>query len=1142
MIPPKPANETQRLATLRTYGILDTKPETAFDDLTSLASYICQTPIALISFVDSDRQWFKSKSGVSLTETSRDIAFCASAILQSDIFVVPDTTQDERFAENPLVVSEPKIRFYAGAPLIVDGQALGTLCVIDRVPRKLSPEQLDALRALSRQVQAQLELRRDFNRLGKQAQEVLRQSEERWRAVFDNSAIGVALTDHKGHFLAANPVYQKMLGYSEAELQALSFLDITHEDYRESNWALVAELLEGKRRQFQIEKQYRRKDGSLIWVSNNVSLVPGTDRVPRFIMALSEDITERKQAEETLQSSEERVRLILDSVAEAIFGCDPEGICLFCNRAAARLLGYDDRAELLGKSMHVLEHHTRPDGTPYPLAECPIYVGLQKGEGVHREDEVFWRKDGTSFPVEYWSHPIFRDGSTVGAVITFIDITERKRAEEALRKSEQRKHSLLEINNAIITNLTHDALHHAICEALRRVLPVDRASLALYQPDRDTLRIVALEKDWHLDFFRVGTEMSVKDSHHGWVFEHQRPLLRRDVETEWQYPTEQRLYHTGLRSFCLAPLVLGGKSIGTLGIGSDKVNQYSEADAEFLCEVASQVALAAVNMRSYEEIAALNAQVTRTAERRRALLEINNAIITNLTEQALLESVSVALARVMPVDQAVLSLYERSRDTFRILALEGPGRSGVFKTGFELGRQNSHSGWVFDHQRPLLIFDLETERRFPTDQNLLNEGIRSFCLAPLTLGGKSIGTIGVASWTKKRYSEEDAELLQEVGNQVAMAVENMKAYEEIRSLKTKLEAENVYLQEELLKEHNFDEIVGNSPALMEVLQKVEMAAPTDATVLLYGETGTGKEVIARAIHSRSARKARAMVTVNCGAIPAGLVESELFGHVKGAFTGALHNVHGRFELADGSTLFLDEVGELPAETQIKLLRVLQEHEFQVVGSGQTTRVDVRIIAATNRNLEEDVRAGRFRSDLFYRLNVLPLNVPPLRERRSDIPQLVLFFLGRSCQKFGKKIEAVSQDTMDQLTSYDWPGNIRELQNIVERGVVLSNRPVLTLDKGLFPVAQHKATPAAPEPIPAPAAVRPDSGNPPGQHNKEAPSPPRPLEEVERDHIVAALEHTMGIIDGPKGAAKILELHPSTLRARMKKLGIERLRH
>src|SRR5438128_2116891 len=277
----------------------------------------------------------------------------------------------------------------------------------------------------------------------KRAEELLRNSEERWRSVFENSAIGVALTDLNGHFMAANPVYQKMVGYTEEELRTLSFLDITHADYREANWALAAELLEGKRQQFQIEKQYRRKDGSLIWVRNNVSLVPGTESMARFIMALSEDITERKEAEEALHSSEERVRLILDSTAEAIFGCDPEGACLFCNPAAVRLLGYDDPSELLGKNMHALEHHTRADGRPYPIEECPIYIGFQKGQGVHRDDEVYWRKDGTSFPVEFWSHPIFRDGRTLAAVITFIDITERKQAEDALRKSEEFKTRLI---------------------------------------------------------------------------------------------------------------------------------------------------------------------------------------------------------------------------------------------------------------------------------------------------------------------------------------------------------------------------------------------------------------------------------------------------------------------------------------------------------------------------------------------------------------------------------------------------------------------------------------------------------------------------------------------------------------------------
>ena len=232
-------------------------------------------------------------------------------------------------------------------------------------------------------------------------------SEERWRAVFESSAIGVALTDLNGRFLATNPVYQKMVGYSEEELRTLSFLDITHADYREANWALATELLEGKRQQFQIEKQYRRKDDSLIWVRNSASLVPGTESMPRFLMTLSEDITERKKAEEALHNSEERVRLILDSAAEAIFGCDPEGTCLFCNPAAVRLLGYDDPSELLGKNMHALEHHTRADGRPYPIEECPIYIGFQKGEGVHRDDEVYWRKDGACFPVEFWSHQYF---------------------------------------------------------------------------------------------------------------------------------------------------------------------------------------------------------------------------------------------------------------------------------------------------------------------------------------------------------------------------------------------------------------------------------------------------------------------------------------------------------------------------------------------------------------------------------------------------------------------------------------------------------------------------------------------------------------------------------------------------------------
>lgn len=785
-------------------------------------------------------------------------------------------------------------------------------------------------------------------------EEALRQSEERWRSVFENSAIGVSLTDLNGCILATNPTFQKLLGYTESELQTLSFLDITHEEYREANWALVTELLEGEREQFQIEKQYRRKDGSFIWVSNNVSLIPGTEGTPRFLMALSEDITERKRTEEELQKSEERVRLILDSAAEAIFGCDSDGTCLFCNRAAVRLLGYDEPSEMLGKNMHTLEHHTRTDGTPCPGDECPIYKGLHEAHGVHVDEDIFWRKDGTSFPVEYWSHPMLNDGKTVGAVITFFDITERKKTEETLRKSEQRKHSLLEINNAIINNLTQEALFASAYEAIRRVVPFDRAAFLLYQPQTKTLKLVSMDSGTESEFFRLGKDYDLQET--------------------------------------------------------------------------------------------------------------------------------------------------------RI------------------------SAWVLDRQEAVVRGDLEKEQQSAGDQRLITEGIQSYCVLPLVAMGESIGTFTVWSETKNRYSEADAELLQEVANQVALAIANMKSYEEIASLKARLEKENVYLREEIRTEHNFEEIVGNSTALLDLLRRVDQVAPTDSSVLIYGETGTGKELIARAIHNRSTRKSRPLVKVNCSAISAGLVESELFGHVKGAFTGAFERRIGRFELADSGTIFLDEVGELPLETQVKLLRVLQEREFEPVGSNRSVHVDVRIIAATNRSLAESIIAGTFRSDLYYRLNVFPLEVPPLRERRTDIPQLAMFFLSRYSRNLGKRMEGISNSATEKLKNYSWPGNVRELQNVVERAVILSPGPLLEVETGLMSVstsetlsdAKRKAAEVAQPAEPAPAL--------------------KTLDEVERDHISTVLRQTRGVIEGVNGAAKTLGMHPNTLRHRMEKLGIKRSTH
>jgi formate hydrogenlyase transcriptional activator len=402
------------------------------------------------------------------------------------------------------------------------------------------------------------------------------------------------------------------------------------------------------------------------------------------------------------------------------------------------------------------------------------------------------------------------------------------------------------------------------------------------------------------------------------------------------------------------------------------------------------------------------------------------------------------------------------------------------------------------------------ERLTGSEERAYGHGFRSICSLPLVVRGLSIGAITLGSLNRSQYSESDADFLMEVANQIAIAVDNLRAHEETEALKARFEAEAVYLQEEIKTEHNFEEIIGQSRAIRALLKKLEQVAPTDATVLIHGETGTGKELLARAVHDRSRRKTRPLVKVNCGSIPSGLVESELFGHERGAFTGATQQRIGRFELAHGGTIFLDEVTELPLDTQVKLLRILQEGEFERVGSSRTMKVDVRVIAATNRNLQEVVRSGAFRSDLFYRLNVFPLEVPALRERREDIPLLVNFFLGKFSKSVGKEIHGLSQKSMERLVQYGWPGNIRELQNVIERAVVLAKGAIVQIDESML-----------------------------GAEASAEESTIETLENVERSHIIRALQETQWVIHGKKGAAELLGINPSTLRSRMEKLAIKK---
>ncbi|HEX3034241.1 MAG TPA: sigma 54-interacting transcriptional regulator [Thermodesulfobacteriota bacterium] len=432
----------------------------------------------------------------------------------------------------------------------------------------------------------------------------------------------------------------------------------------------------------------------------------------------------------------------------------------------------------------------------------------------------------------------------------------------------------------------------------------------------------------------------------------------------------------------------------------------------------------------------------------------------------------------------------------------------------------------------VVLADAINDPQFAKDPYIVQKRPKSVLCAPILLQGKFIGILYLEnSLTTDAFTQDRVEVVRILSSQAAISLENARLYDEMKreishrkeaeralqkalidveQLKDRLQIENIYLQEEIKTEYNFEEIIGQSESLKKVLRKVEQVAPTDATVLIYGETGTGKELIARAIHNLSPRKDRPLVKVNCGAISAGLVESELFGHEKGAFTGALQQRIGRFELADGGTIFLDEVGELPPDTQVKLLRVLQEGEFERVGSSKPIKVDVRVIAATNHNLVEAVKSGSFRSDLFYRLNVFPIEVPSLRERKTDIPLLANFFITKYARKLNKEIQGISKETLDRLMNYHWPGNIRELQNIIERAVVLSPGSGVQIHESLLGLGIGSQA----------------SGT-------------ATLDAVERAHILRVLEQTNWLIQGKGGAASILGINPNTLRSRMQKLGIKK---
>ncbi|PYQ67093.1 MAG: Fis family transcriptional regulator [Acidobacteria bacterium] len=571
------------------------------------------------------------------------------------------------------------------------------------------------------------------------------------------------------------------------------------------------------------------------------------------------------------------------------------------------------------------------------------------------------------------------------------------------------------------------------------------------------------------------------------------------------------------------PLITSeGYALGTFCIVDRQPHDWTEEEIGILRVLATSAMSEIELQRVVGELRALtqnlqSAVESRTSElraseeRQRVLLAVNNAIVTCLDRDSLFSSTVAALQSAIPFDRAALVLHDPVKDVFKVLGVAGPVPSpSVIPLGTEWPRQQSRAGWVLDHCEPLLTADLRDSPPFAEHSALLKDGLRSAISVPMTIKGKIIGTLNVGSRVPGGYGPEEASLLASIAEQVALALENLLAYEEIAALKARLEEENVYLQEEVRTEAAFGDVVGQSPAVLGVLATVRKVAKTDSTVLVTGETGTGKELIVRAIHDLSRRKDKLLVKVNCAALPAGVIESELFGHERGAFTGALTRKVGRFELANRGTLFLDEVGDLPLELQAKLLRVLQDGEFERVGGTQTLKADVRLIAATNRDLERAVAEERFRADLYYRLNVFPIVLPPLRKRLQDVPRLARHFAMLYAAKMGKNVGPLSENVLARLAAYSWPGNVRELQNIIERAVILS-------PNGRFELGEFATAPAG----------------------GDAKAKARSLEDVEREHILVVLEETGWRVSGERGAAKILGLKRTTLEARMKKLEILR---
>jgi formate hydrogenlyase transcriptional activator len=700
-----------------------------------------------------------------------------------------------------------------------------------------------------------------------------------------------------------------------------------------------------------------------------------------------------------------------------------------------------------------------------------------------------------------------------------------------LEHSRRQLEALLEVAESIAQHRDLAALFHDLAERLHSVVDFDFLTLVLHDPERNVMRLHILETRLPTPA-KTGSETPVDGHPSGWVWQSQQPFVVSDTEEDHRFPDFlARLREVGVRSLAMVPLTTAQRRLGAMGFGRLVPQGITETEVQFMLRAASQVAVAVDNALNFQTSQAYQSQLARERDRLQVLLDVNNVLVSTRELPELFRGIVTSLEKVIHHDYTSLALRDPVSGLLKIHALDfssGPG--GLFEQEVTVPLDTTPSGLCFTTAQPLLARGAELDR-FPNEiiRALRAEGVETICCVPLITQGRTLGTLNLASRRADAFPHQDVELLQQVSAQIAIAVENALAFKQIDALKDKLAEEKLYLEEEIRSEFNFEEIVGDSPALKRTLAQVEVVAPAGTAVLITGETGTGKELIARAIHNLSPRSERTFVKINCAAIPGGLLESELFGHERGAFTGALTKKIGRFELADHGTLFLDEIADLPLDLQPKLLRVLQEQEFERLGSNRTQRVDVRIVAATNSDLSRLVAERTFRSDLFYRLNVFPIHIPALRERSEDVPHLVRYFVQKFSRRLNKAVAYIPAEAMDALSSYSWPGNIRELENFIERAVLLSPGKELRV-----PISELK-------PVASLAESGADSSSSSTSLTSltSSPSAISTLEDAERQHILRALRQTGWRIAGAKGAAVILGMKRTTLQARMRKLRIRR---